>query len=232
MLRTKRTVLPLWSILALGFAMSACNAVDTANITFCKFVPFLCKNADYQPEQPIFFSHKIHAGDNQLACQYCHSGARRSDSAVIPSVQRCMGCHTFINAVSPDVVQYQPEIDKLREYATKGESIPWVKAHDTQDHVRFSHEPHIQTGLECQTCHGPVQEFTTGKRLGWDANLDQAPLGMGWCIQCHVESTPRVATKQLKALGYGESDADWATKFEHQQEVVLGNLKNCYTCHK
>ncbi len=151
---------------------------------------------------------------------------------MIPSVDRCMGCHKFIGANSPDVKQYAGELDKLKDYAQKGESIPWVKVNDTPDHVRFSHEPHVQGGFECQTCHGPVEEMDTAVKLGWDDRLEQPPLGMGWCVQCHIEESGRVAEENLLERGASKSDPDWYANHKKETKTVKGNLLDCYTCHK
>lgn len=191
-----------------------------------------CVGEDYQPVQPIFYSHKVHAGDNKIPCQYCHSGARRGDAAVIPSVARCMGCHKFINATTPDLKRYQPEIDKLRSYAAGNTTIAWVKVNDLQDFVRFSHKIHIKRGFACQECHGPVQTFTTGTKLAWDNKLGEAPLTMGWCVTCHERNAPLLAADQLKETGLSKSDPKWDQRLAVENTLVLGRLKDCLTCHK
>jgi hypothetical protein len=126
----------------------------------------------YHPDQPINFSHKIHAGDRKMPCQYCHSSARRSPVAGIPPLNTCMGCHKVV-ATDKDSIKF------LTEKFNKKEPIEWVKVNDLPDHVRFSHKPHVLGGVTCQTCHGPVE--TTGTAEQW------APLQMGWCIGCHLE---------------------------------------------
>lgn len=126
----------------------------------------------YSPEQPIAFDHKIHATDNQIPCLYCHSYARRSPSAGLPSVQACMGCHEWVDTDSP-------ELDKLGEYSANEEAIPWVRVHSTPDFVQFNHKRHVKAGVECQSCHGPVETMARVERVN--------SLEMGWCVQCHEQ---------------------------------------------
>src|SRR5262245_17458615 len=99
------------------------------------------------PEQPIFFSHVVHAGSMQIPCQYCHANARRSSAAGIPSVERCMGCHKIIAA------QGNPEVEKLLGYWERKEPIPWIRVFKVPEYVQYPHKPHIEAGLQCQTCH-------------------------------------------------------------------------------
>jgi mono/diheme cytochrome c family protein len=144
------------------------------------------------PAQPIFFSHLIHAGSFGIDCQYCHTGARRGAAAGLPSVERCMGCHRIIGA------QDNPEIKKIHEYWNRREPIPWVRVFEVPEFTSFPHKPHVQAGLRCQTCHGPVERMrvvgaSTGPRLANDllhlVGLRPAPppLTMGWCVDCHRE---------------------------------------------
>lgn len=144
------------------------------------------------PTQPIFFSHLIHAGSFGIECQYCHAGARRGAAAGLPSVERCMGCHKIIGA------QDNPEIRKIHEYWNRREPIPWVRIFKVPEFTYFPHKPHVQAGVQCQACHGPVERMrvvgaSTGPRLGNDLlhliGLRPAPppLTMGWCIDCHRE---------------------------------------------
>ncbi len=164
---------------------------------------------DYQPEQPIYYSHQVHAGTNQISCLYCHGGAQDSKHANIPSVNVCMNCHKGISKYEgPDklvkedgtAVDGTAEIQKLYAYAgfnaaTKtynpdknGDGIPdgarpieWVKIHNLPDHVYFNHSQHVKVGKQqCQTCHGNVQEMPEVYQF--------ADLSMGWCVNCHRES--------------------------------------------
>ncbi len=124
-----------------------------------------------RPVQPIAFSHKIHAGDNDIPCLYCHIYANKSRVAGVPSVQRCMGCHKVIKTDSP-------KIQKLTHYWESGEPIPWIKVHNLPDHVYFTHKRHVKAGVECQSCHGDVEEMDVIARV--------ASLKMGWCLRCHM----------------------------------------------
>jgi len=142
------------------------------------------------PVQPIFFSHVIHAGSMQIACQYCHANARRSSTAGVPSVERCMGCHKII------ANQGNPQIDKLKTYWEKQEPIPWVRVFKVPEYAQFPHQPHVAAGVQCQTCHGRIEAMEqvaaqTGQSIVNDLqNLAGIPakpplLTMGWCVECH-----------------------------------------------
>lgn len=140
-------------------------------LTACdKFQPGIGYNKGYQPEQPIPFDHALHAGTHQIKCQYCHNQVERSRHANIPALSTCMNCHV-------QVLPNSPLITKIREAYEKGQSIEWVKVHMLPDHVMFNHSAHVQKGVSCQTCHGPVD---TMKQV-----FQFKDLSMGWCINCH-----------------------------------------------
>ncbi|MFQ5776756.1 MAG: cytochrome c3 family protein [Terriglobia bacterium] len=124
------------------------------------------------PAQPLAFSHKLHAGERKIGCLYCHSYARRSPVAGVPSVQLCLGCH---NNMQSD----HPEIQKLKTYWDEKEPIPWNRVYATPDFVHFNHKRHVRAGVACQTCHGPVETMAQVRRV--------SSLEMGWCLQCHRE---------------------------------------------
>lgn len=160
---------------------------------------------NYMPEQPIFYSHKVHAGINQINCLYCHAGAETSRQAMIPSVNVCMNCHKQIDEYTgEDLFTYEgkrvdgtAEIQKLYEYAgwdpdlrdylrdndgnIMAKPIEWVKIHNLPDHVYFNHAQHVSVGdVQCQTCHGPVQDM--------DEVYQFETLSMGWCVNCHRQT--------------------------------------------
>ena len=129
---------------------------------------------NYQPTQPIAFSHKVHAGQYEIDCNYCHTGVNISKSANIPSVNICMNCH---NAIETD----KPEIQKILTAYEENRPIEWVRVHNLPDLAYFNHKQHVAVGgLDCATCHGPIEEM--------DVVYQYSELTMGWCINCHRES--------------------------------------------
>ena len=128
--------------------------------------------------QPIQFPHNIHAGQFQIDCQYCHFSAERSVDAGIPPVETCMGCHTVIpGRNNPE------EVAKIHTYFNEGTPIPWRRIYKVSDHVKFPHLRHVAAGVECQTCHGQVQEMGVLAEVAPEARN----LKMGWCVSCHIE---------------------------------------------
>jgi hypothetical protein len=130
-----------------------------------------------EPEQPIHFSHKLHAGDYKIDCQFCHHGARRSAVSGIPSVQFCMGCHRTAGALKPEIV-------RLRSYWDRKQPIPWTRIVKEPDFVYFNHSPHILKGVRCQECHGPVETMVR-TRLDHSLNMDR-------CVSCHRQRTASI----------------------------------------
>lgn len=139
----------------------------------------------YAPEQPIFFSHKIHAGENGINCVYCHSGVEKSKTSNVPSANVCMNCH---KGIQEGAVTGKKEIAKIYEaldydpdkgtYGPNPKPIKWVKVHQLPEHAYFNHAQHVTVGKqECTTCHGPVAEMDTLRQF--------SPLTMGWCVDCH-----------------------------------------------
>ncbi len=151
------------------------------------------------PEQPIAFYHNVHAGQNQIPCAYCHYTADRSVDAGIPSVQLCVGCHVP-GSSAPTALRGQAQLafpkvkdngrdstwyregQKLVSYWKNGQGIPWVRIHKIPEHAKFPHNTHVNVGLQCQTCHGPVEEM--------EEMYQFSSLRMGWCIDCHRGDTP------------------------------------------
>jgi hypothetical protein len=128
------------------------------------------------PKQPILFSHKTHAGEFKIDCQYCHADARRSSFAGLPSVKRCMGCHQIVASKDAEL---QKEVEKLRTLWKDGKPVEWVRVHKVAGFVYFPHKRHVQSDLTCQQCHGEVQTMAEVAQV--------APLTMGWCVSCHAE---------------------------------------------
>ncbi len=165
-------------------------------------------------EQPIPFSHYLHAGKNEIQCEYCHANARRSIHAGVPEVSVCMNCHKFVRTKSE-------HIQKVRSYWENGEPIPWQKVHDLPDYVNFAHMRHVRAGVDCTECHGQIKlqgkPTYTEEQTVLDVEkvmVRESTLQMGWCLDCH-------ATHPSVDDNYGEL-----------AETRRAELKDCWTCHK
>lgn len=208
------------------------------------------RQQNYMPEQPIFYSHKVHAGINQINCLYCHAGAQQSKQAMIPSSNVCMNCHKGINeytgaAEHPLVtaegkkIDGTAEIQKLYDYAgwdpvkkeykrdAKGnilaKPIEWVKIHNLPDHVYFNHAQHTAVGqIQCQRCHGPIEEM--------DEVYQHSSLSMGWCVNCHRQTNVQFENNNYYSL-YTKYHAELkAGKRTGVTVEDIGGLE-CQKCH-
>ncbi len=209
----------------------------------------LGRQKEYQPEQPIYYSHKVHAGINQINCLYCHGSAEQSKHAAIPSVNTCMNCHKAIQAYEKgpklfdadgNEIDGTAEIQKLYKYAgfnpdqpnkwdpASAKPIEWVKIHNLPDHVYFSHAQHVNAGkVQCQSCHGEINQMDEVKQV--------ADLSMGWCINCHRETNVQFnydSTKGNKFYSiYEKFHNDIKTgKMDSVKVKDIGGLE-CQKCH-
>ncbi len=188
----------------------------------------------YKPEQPIWFSHKIHAGQNQVNCVYCHNSAEKSKHAGIPTANVCMNCHTAIQKGS---ITGEEEINKIyaavgwdketRSYTGEEKPIKWVKVHNLPDHVYFNHSQHVVVGeIECEECHGEVKEMTVAQQ--------HAPLTMGWCINCHRETEVKMADNGYYDEMHSRMSREELKKYLNGDETItasdLGGIE-CAKCH-
>ncbi|WP_010137011.1 c-type cytochrome [Ochrovirga pacifica] len=196
----------------------------------------------YQPVQPIAFSHKIHAGDNKIDCQYCHSSAKHSKTSGIPSVNVCMNCHKNISEVSEETVVHfenktltkadlDKEIQKVYDaagwdadnlaYTGETKPVKWVRIHNLPDFAYFNHSQHVTVaGVKCQKCHGPVEEM--------EELYQYSPLTMGWCIDCHKETEVNI-----EGNGYYKKIHEQLSEKYGVEKVTIAQLggKECGKCH-
>ncbi|MEQ8353550.1 MAG: cytochrome c3 family protein [Leptospiraceae bacterium] len=135
------------------------------------------KYQGYAADQPIPFSHKIHAGELGVDCQFCHTSVDKSAMASVPDTATCMKCHAYVASDSPDI-QY------LRKTYEKGIPMRWNKVHDLPDHAKFSHKVHIARGYDCAQCHGNVAEM--------DKVEVTSEFNMGWCVNCHRDQAKQM----------------------------------------
>lgn len=205
----------------------------------------LGRNKDYVPSQPILYSHKVHAGVNQVNCLYCHGGAQDGKHANIPSVNVCMNCHLAINEYKGteklyteegEEVNGTAEIQKLYKYAnftpgkpwdaTKAQAIPWKKIHNLPDHVYFNHSQHIKAGkVQCQTCHGEITKMDEVKQF--------ADLSMGWCVNCHRETKVQFKENGFYSIYQKYHDDLKSGKMDSTKGVTVEKIggTECQKCH-
>jgi mono/diheme cytochrome c family protein len=196
-------------------------------------------NTNYEPIQPIHYSHKIHAGENGIECKYCHSSARVSKHSGIPSLNVCMNCHKNISEFSgskDSIYEYSKEfytgeIQKLyaavgwdkttQKYTAKTTPVKWVRVHNLPDFVYFNHSQHVSVaGVECQTCHGPVETMEVMRQ--------HSPLTMGWCVNCH-----RATNVKVEGNGYYTKIHEELSKkygVDKLTAAQMGGLE-CGKCH-
>ena len=199
----------------------------------------------YQPIQPIHYSHKVHAGDNKIECKYCHSSARVSKTSGIPALNVCMNCHKSIyeykgnpEGPSPEDLAngytnefYTGEIKKLynavgwdeenQQYTGETQPVEWIRVHNLPAFVYFNHSQHITVaGIECQTCHGPVEEM--------EVMYQYSRLTMGWCINCHRETNVNVEGNEYYAKIHDELSKKYGV--DQLTAAQMGGLE-CGKCH-
>ena len=202
----------------------------------------LGRSQNYEPEQPIYYSHEVHAGVNQINCQYCHIGVYQGKQATLPSVNICMNCHMAINEYNGKTkltradgkeVNGTAEIQKLYKYAgfTKGQPwdaanakpIPWTRIHNLPDHVYFNHQQHVVAGKQaCQNCHGEITKMGEVYQF--------APLSMGWCINCHRNTAVNFKGNGFYSIYEKYHDDIKAGKMDSVTVEAIGGTE-CQKCH-
>ena len=176
---------------------------------------------DYQPDQPIAFSHKLHAGINQINCLYCHAGAEKSKVAGIPPVSTCLNCHKAVQ--EGQTPQGTEEIKKIYAAYDNNKPIEWVKIHNLPDHVYFNHSQHVVAGkVECQKCHGPIETE--------DQVHQFTSLSMGWCVNCHRETGVQFTDNKYFDMFTKLHEDMKSGKIKQVTEADMGGTE-CQKCH-
>ncbi len=173
----------------------------------------------YRPNQPVPYSHKVHAGDLGLDCRFCHTGVETSPVAGLPPTQTCMNCHNMIKADSED-------IKLVQESFKSGYPMQWVRVHKSPDYVYFDHSAHITAGVGCASCHGRIDEM--------EIVSQEEPLSMGWCLTCH-----RNPDDHLRPVGE-VTNMSWTppanqAEFAAKQKELLdikAPITDCTGCHR
>ena len=237
----KEARMPIWRAFAKNqflVLVSSIFLLLASGYFFYGWVMQIGIDQDYAPIQPIHYSHRIHAGSNGINCKYCHSSARVSKHAGIPSLNVCMNCHKNIAEVTDTTATpeyskafYDGEIQKLynavgwdkttQKYTGKTSPVKWVRIHNLPDFAYFNHAQHVTVaGIECQKCHGPVQTYEIQKQF--------APLTMGWCINCHRETEVKMEGNAY----YDKIHAELSKRYgvDKLTAAQMGGLE-CGKCH-
>lgn len=172
----------------------------------------------YRPVQPIAYSHKLHAGELGMDCRYCHAQVEVSAVATIPPTKVCMNCHTVI-------LRDSLALEPLRESASTGNPIRWVRVHNVPDYAYFDHSVHVGAGVGCASCHGRIDEMEV---------VQQAmPLSMGWCLKCHRD--PDLHLRPLAEV----TNMTWTPPKEQKAfaqrvraERDINPSTDCSVCHR
>jgi hypothetical protein len=165
-------------------------------------------NRGYAPEQPIPFSHRIHAADNNIPCMYCHSNVEKSKHATVPSMNVCMNCHSVVKPDSPYIQRLKMLVNE------KKEPFEWIKVNNLPDFVNFNHKRHVLKGVACETCHGDVKHMAVVRQ--------ERTLNMGFCLDCH-----RGVTTPAFLLAQAKPEGDPSKGIPPHGVAPT----NCYTCH-
>lgn len=187
-------------------------------VTFIFWFFFSPKNLQvgYTPDQPVPYSHRLHAGELGMDCRYCHANVETSYEAMVPPTQTCMGCHSLVR---PESTRLAP----VRESWETGKPIEWVRVHKLPDHAFFDHSVHLAVGVGCESCHGRIDTM--------DVISQEQPLSMGWCLDCHRDPAPHLRPKdQITTMDWRPDEA-W-----QQKQPALAEATNppthCSGCHR
>lgn len=164
----------------------------------------------YAPEQPVPYSHKLHAGDLGIDCRYCHANVERSYEAMVPPTQTCMGCHSVIKTDSE-------KLAPVRDSWATGKPVEWQRIHRLPDHVYFDHSVHLAAGVGCASCHGRIDEMEVVRQ--------DKPLSMSWCLECHRDPSAHIRPKDQI------TNMTWEPT-EPVAEVELRGPQHCSGCHR
>jgi hypothetical protein len=203
-------------VIKAGFVLSIVGGLVTLAVWYY-FTPKYSR-VGYQPTQPVYFQHDIHVGQLGLDCRYCHSQVEKSGFSNYPPTQTCMTCHSQIWSTSP-------MLEPVRASYRDDKSIEWIRVNAVPDFVYFNHSIHVNKGVGCVTCHGPVGDMP----LTWRANT----LQMGWCLDCHRNPEKFVRPKEnVFDIHYKAPANQEELGLKLMKEYKIQSLTNCTTCHR
>jgi hypothetical protein len=216
-----RFFFPKWSNKALPiaffFGIGPAGTALVAGITYYGTDKHL--SVGYAPQQPVPFSHKLHAGDMGMDCRYCHTSVEKAAFAAVPPTQTCMNCHSAIKATSP-------KLQPVRDSWANDRPVEWVKVHNLPDFAYFDHSAHVSVGVGCESCHGRIDQMPVVEQ--------KQPLSMGWCLDCHREPGPHLRDpKDVTKMGMLEESQKTGKPMPRPADArVPVPPQHCSGCHR
>ncbi len=172
----------------------------------------------YRPQQPVPFSHRLHAGELELDCRYCHAQVERSAVASVPPTQVCMNCHQL-------VVRDSPELAVIRDSVANDQPVEWLRVHKVPDYAYFDHSLHLRAGVGCSSCHGDIRSMEVVTQM--------EPLSMGWCLDCHRNPDPHLRKRdQITNTTWKPPRNQAAFAAEVKEQLGIAPPENCSACHR
>jgi len=228
----QRFLFPRWTnkFLALLGVLAAAGGAY-AGVLFLGATDPVTLNVGYRPEQPVPFSHALHAGELKMDCRYCHNSVDKSAHSSIPATQTCINCHSpktnaaggtpALSAIHSDSAKLKPVHESWRT----GESVDWVRIHRLPDYVYFNHSAHVNRGVSCVTCHGRVDKMEIVHQA-----KDQS---MAWCIDCHRNPEPHLRpVDQVTNLAWTPEMSPEFDVSKHVKDNNINPQENCAVCHR
>lgn len=200
----------LWALGGLGVAAAVLSVLLPRSDAFTR--------EDRIVAQPVPFSHQHHVGGLGIDCRYCHTGVEKSDFAGLPPTETCMTCHSQLWTRAEMLAP-------VRQSLATGQPIRWQRVHDLADYVYFSHAAHVNNGVGCVTCHGPVDEMPLMRQA--------APLTMSWCLDCHRDPAPNLRPPdRIFAMEEERGDAADQAALMKRYDIHPETMTDCYVCHR
>ena len=172
----------------------------------------------YRPEQPIDYSHKLHAGELGIDCRYCHTSVETSQEAMIPPTQTCMNCHSVVDTESE-------KLELVRDSWNQNKPIEWVRVHMLPDYAYFDHSIHLTAGDGCASCHGRVDQM--------EKVMQVEPLSMSWCLDCHRNPENHIRpADQITNMDWEPSDNHHEIVSKYIKDRNISPPEDCTACHR
>lgn len=179
----------------------------------------------YRPQQPVPYSHKLHAGDMGVDCRYCHNTVETAAHSAIPPTATCMNCHELVTSTMEVGGPRGKRIAKLRESYASGEPVEWVRVHQLPDYAYFAHAPHVAAGVGCASCHGRIDQMVEVEMA--------APLSMGWCLNCHRDPEPNLRPlDEVTNMSWDPQKEQYDPSKDPNRTREVNPPLHCSGCHR